>query len=155
MKICSTRVRFIDLSHENSSLTQVFCSRLNSLRSNHDNLVKKSDSKLTQLAQITRFLFPTLQLTGNEIEKLERLKGNITDVKDGLQKIEEEAKRVILNQARESLRSLLETEFINRTTRLISEYVDRVIDQVENQVGKCQPLSDSYNATLVAVCNQG
>ena len=110
---------------------------------------------MTQLAQITRFLFPTLQLTGNEIEKLERLKGNITDVKDGLQKIEEEAKRVILNQARESLRSLLETEFINRTTRLISEYVDRVIDQVENQVGKCQPLSDSYNATLVAVCNQG
>ena len=92
-----------------------------------------------------------LNLTGNEMETLERLMRNITDVKDGLENLEEEVKK----EAWEYLRSVLETKIMNRTAGLIGEYVDRVIDQVENQVGKCGPLSISYDATVVAVCNQG
>ena len=92
-----------------------------------------------------------LNLTGNEMETLEKLRINITDVKENLENIEEEAKK----EAWEYLQSVLETRIINRTTGLIGEYVDRVIDQVENQVGKCGPLSKSYDAMVVAVCDQG
>ena len=48
----------------------------------------------------------------------------------------------------------MKAHFLNQTIGIIGEYVDRVLDHAQNQVGKCEPLSNTYNATVVAVCDQ-
>lgn len=44
--------------------------------------------------------------------------------------------------------------FIQVTTDLIKDFVDRVTDHVENQIGRCGPLSLSVNATVTATCDK-
>ena len=75
-----------------------------------------------------------------------------------------EALRGLLKQASkasEFLRSegpqLIDTlaeKYVNETVGLIDVYVERVINMTENYVGRCEPLSRSYNATVIAVCNE-
>jgi Prominin len=45
-------------------------------------------------------------------------------------------------------------KYVNETVGLIDVYVERVINMTENYVGRCEPLSRSYNATVIAVCNE-
>merc|ERR1712038_668012 len=44
--------------------------------------------------------------------------------------------------------------YVNETVGLIDSYVDRVINHTTNYVGKCHPISRSYNATVVALCQE-
>lgn len=43
---------------------------------------------------------------------------------------------------------------MNETVGLIDDYVDRVINYTQNSVGKCYPISTSYNATVVGFCQE-
>ena len=45
-------------------------------------------------------------------------------------------------------------KYVNETVGLIDVYVERVINLTQNYVGRCEPLSRSYNATVIAVCNE-
>ncbi len=48
----------------------------------------------------------------------------------------------------------LANSYVNETIGLIDAYVVRVINHTQEYVGKCGPLSNSYNATVIAVCNE-
>ena len=45
-------------------------------------------------------------------------------------------------------------QYVSETVGIIDEYVERVIDKIQYEVGFCAPLSTSYNATVVAICNE-
>ena len=36
----------------------------------------------------------------------------------------------------------------------IDDYVNRVINYTTNYIGRCEPVSTSFNATVVSVCNE-
>lgn len=36
----------------------------------------------------------------------------------------------------------------------IDQYLSRVVNLTTTKVGQCQPMSQVYNATVIAVCNQ-
>lgn len=36
----------------------------------------------------------------------------------------------------------------------IDQYLSRVVNMTTTKVGQCQPMSQVYNATVIAVCNQ-
>ena len=44
--------------------------------------------------------------------------------------------------------------YVNETIGQIDDYVNRVINYTENYIGRCEPLSNSFNATVVSVCNE-
>ena len=48
----------------------------------------------------------------------------------------------------------LANRYVNETVGLIDAYVERVINYTTNYVGKCHPISRSYNATVVALCRE-
>ncbi len=96
------------------------------------------------------------------------------DLVNSVEALEQEASHSTPN-LRESLRSLirqataatqflrkegpqlvdrLTDQYVNETVGLIDVYVDRVINYTRNRVGRCEPLSNSYNATVIAVCNE-
>jgi prominin 1 len=96
------------------------------------------------------------------------------DLVNSVEALEQEAQHSTPN-LRESLRSLIKQattatqflrkkgpelvnkltdQYVNETLGLIDAYVDRVINYTTNRVGRCGPLSSSYNATVIAVCNE-
>jgi hypothetical protein len=36
----------------------------------------------------------------------------------------------------------------------VDQYLSRVVNMTTTNVGQCQPMSQVYNATVIAVCNQ-
>jgi len=48
----------------------------------------------------------------------------------------------------------LTEKYVAETVGLIDEYVERVIESIQTEVGYCAPLSTSYNATVVAFCHE-
>ena len=48
----------------------------------------------------------------------------------------------------------LANNYVNETIGQIDDYVLRVVNFTTNMIGRCEPLSNSYNATVVAVCNE-
>jgi len=60
---------------------------------------------------------------------------------------------VIRNKGPELIGDLTE-KYVAETVGLIDEYVERVIDSIQTEVGYCAPLSTSYNATVVAFCHE-
>ncbi|XP_076752857.1 LOW QUALITY PROTEIN: prominin-1-A [Xylocopa sonorina] len=48
----------------------------------------------------------------------------------------------------------LAANFGNALLRQVDDYLEQAIDQAQYNVGKCGPISNAYNATLVAGCNR-
>jgi hypothetical protein len=44
--------------------------------------------------------------------------------------------------------------FANAILDHVDQYLSRVVNLTTTKVGQCQPLSQVYNATVVAVCNE-
>jgi len=75
-----------------------------------------------------------------------------------------EALNALIQQASKATRELKEggtqlidtlaNKYVNETVGLIDTYVERVINYTTNYVGKCHPISRSYNATVVALCRE-
>ena len=59
-----------------------------------------------------------------------------------------------LKQGGTELIDTLANRYVNETVGLIDAYVERVINYTTNHVGKCHPISRSYNATVVALCRE-
>ncbi len=82
-----------------------------------------------------------------------RAKPSFREVLDELIARATKATRFLREQGPELVDSLT-NKYVNETTALIDEYVDRVVEHTHGRVGRCKPLSNSYNATVIALCNQ-
>lgn len=75
-----------------------------------------------------------------------------------------EALKALIQQATKATKELKEggtqlidtlaNRYVNETVGLIDAYVSRVINYTTTYVGKCHPISRSYNATVVALCRE-
>ena len=96
------------------------------------------------------------QLQDN-VEQLERdAKFNKVSMKDALEGLIEQASaasQFLRNQGPE-LVDKLANSYVNETVGKIDDYINRVVNYTTNYIGRCQPLSNTYNATVVAVCNE-
>ena len=50
--------------------------------------------------------------------------------------------------------SSLTDQYVTETVDIIDDYVLRVTDKIQNEVGFCAPISTSYNATVISVCHE-
>lgn len=71
----------------------------------------------------------------------------------GLLKQASKATEFLRSKGPQLVDSLAE-KYVNETVGLIDVYVERVINMTENYVGRCEPISRSYNATVISVCNE-
>ncbi|XP_046404286.1 prominin-like protein isoform X3 [Ischnura elegans] len=114
------------------------------------------------------FLESTQQtLVGNMLNMVRQLRENATALRDDLrfnrtslreavrelmQEVEE-AQQILASRGPEEVAQLAQT-FVSEFTRHIDEYLAHVVTQTKTQVGKCWPMSQVYNATVVSVCDK-
>lgn len=48
----------------------------------------------------------------------------------------------------------LAKEFGQEFNKHIDQYLERIVNQVREDIGKCWPMSQAYNATIVAGCKK-
>lgn len=113
------------------------------LKTHQDNLVssmidlsKKLESTAHQLQEHLKFNHTSLQ---NAIDQL------LVDV--------EGAQKYLRLEGRATVQAIAK-EFGGNISRLVNEYFNRVVTKMNTNVGQCAPLSEAYNATLVAGCNR-
>lgn len=91
------------------------------------------------------------------VELLERdAKFNKVTMREALQGLIKQASAAskFLRTEGPELVDKLANSYVNETIGQIDDYVLRVINYTTNYIGRCEPLSNSYNATVVAVCNE-
>jgi len=93
----------------------------------------------------------------NSVEALElEAKHATPNLRESLRSLIRQAKaaREVLRKSGPQLVDQLTDQYVNETVGLIDQYVERVIGHTRNRVGRCEPLSNSFNATVIAVCNE-
>lgn len=95
-----------------------------------------------------------LQIKIKELEK--DAKFDQSTMREALNGLIQQASKAT-KELKEGGTELIETlanKYVNETVGLIDAYVERVINYTTNYVGKCHPISRSYNATVVALCRE-
>lgn len=95
-----------------------------------------------------------LKTTAAELEQ--NIKFNKSSMREAIGSLIEQANRatdMIQTRGPQLIESLTD-RYVSETVGIIDEYVERVTDSLRNQVGFCAPLSTSYNATVVALCQE-
>ena len=93
----------------------------------------------------------------NSVEALElEAKHATPNLRESLSSLIEQAKtaRQVLRKSGPQLVDQLTDQYVNETVGLVDGYVERVINYTRTRVGRCEALSNSYNATVIAVCNE-
>jgi prominin 1 len=118
---------------------------------------------------------------GNENLYLEQMQRVVVDLQMGIRQLRStvellekdakfdkvtmrEALQGLIKQASEASKFLrtdgpelvnkLSNSYVNETIGQIDDYVFRVSNYTTNHIGRCEPLSNSFNATVVSVCNE-
>lgn len=112
---------------------------------------------LEQMQKLVVQLEMGIRQLQDSVEQLERdAKFNKVSMKEALEGLIEQASaasQFLRNQGPE-LVDKLANSYVNETVGKIDEYVNRVVNYTTNHIGRCEPLSTTYNATVVAVCNE-
>lgn len=93
----------------------------------------------------------------NTVGELEQnLRFNHSSMREAISNLISQANRAtdMIQTRGPQLISTLTDTYVSETVNIIDEYVVRVIDTIRQEVGFCAPLSTSYNATVVALCNE-
>lgn len=93
----------------------------------------------------------------NTVGELEQnLRFNHSSMREAISNLISQANRAtdMIQTRGPQLISTLTDTYVSETVNIIDEYVVRVIDTIRQEVGFCGPLSTSYNATVVALCNE-
>ena len=93
----------------------------------------------------------------NSVQALEveakHTKPNLREALTGLIKQATQATRFLRDEGPQLVDKLTD-RYVNETVGLIDAYVERVINHTKDRVGRCEPLSNSLNATIISVCNE-
>jgi len=95
-------------------------------------------------------------LKATVIELEENSKFNHASMRDAINSLLSQATRAteMIQTEGPELIATLTDQYVSETVDLIDEYVERVVDKIQNEVGYCAPLSTSYNATVIGVCQE-
>lgn len=107
-----------------------------------------------QVVQSMKLIIRELTASVTALEKEAKFnKVSMREALRGLLKQASKASEFLRSEGPQLIDTLAE-KYVNETVGLIDVYVERVINMTENHVGRCEPLSRSYNATVIAVCNE-
>ncbi|XP_050421602.1 prominin-like protein isoform X2 [Adelges cooleyi] len=95
-----------------------------------------------------------LESTANQLQ--EHLRFNHSSLRNAVEHllIEVEQAQNYLRNEGTTLVTKLAKEFGEEFNKHIDQYLERVVHQVREDVGKCWPMSQAYNATVVAGCRK-
>jgi hypothetical protein len=95
------------------------------------------------------------------LQVIVELEKDITQLQTSVENLKHDASNVNMTELLSGLikpattmASDLFNSYVNETIGQIDGYVNRVVTHTNNLVGRCAPLSSSYNATVKAFCNQ-
>lgn len=156
-ELLKERITEIDLAKFTSRLRQV----RERLSRNQARLVGPAiDNEALFLDQMQRVVMDmklAMRDLDNSVKALEKeakhTKPNLREALRGLIKQATKATKFLREEGPQLVDKLTD-QYVNETVGLIDTYVDRVINHTHGHVGRCDPLSTSYNATVIAVCNQ-
>ncbi len=112
---------------------------------------------LEQMQKIVISLESGMRRLADSVELLERdAQFNKSTMREALQLLIKQASTAskFLRTEGPKLVDQLANSYVNETIGQIDDYVERVVNLTQNHIGKCGPLSNSFNATVVAVCNE-
>ncbi|XP_031777823.1 prominin-like protein isoform X3 [Nasonia vitripennis] len=96
------------------------------------------------------------QLSNSAIELEEHIKFNHTSMAEAIHDLVtkvDNAQKFINKQGSQHVKTLA-SEFGKAFIHEVNNYLDNVIEAILKDVGKCGPISNAYNATIVASCNK-
>ncbi|XKL60926.1 hypothetical protein PGB90_007983 [Kerria lacca] len=109
-----------------------------------------------QIYQVAEMISITKELESIAAQLQEHLKFNHTSLKNAVEHLLEEVKT-----AQEKLQirgrgivTKLATDFGNEFISHIQEYLGKVVSRMQFDIGRCAPVSQAYNATVIAGCNR-
>nr|XP_012152652.1 PREDICTED: prominin-like protein isoform X3 [Megachile rotundata] len=96
------------------------------------------------------------QLATKALALEEKIKFNHSSMADAIHDLVDEVTKAqqFLNKDGPEYVQYLATRFGNAFLRQVDDFLERVIDHALFHIGKCAPVSNAYNATLVAGCNR-
>ena len=112
---------------------------------------------LDQMQRVVKELETSMRSLESSVQQLEQdAKFNKVDMREALRTLIKQASQAskFLREEGPELIEKLANSYVNETIGQIDDYAFRVVNYTKNFVGRCQPLSNSYNATVIAVCNQ-
>ncbi|KAG7210464.1 hypothetical protein KM043_011990 [Ampulex compressa] len=96
------------------------------------------------------------QLSENALTLQENIKFNHSSMAEAIHDLVEEVTKAqqFLNKDGPEYVQYLATRFGNAFLRQVDDFPQHVMDSARYKIGKCAPVSNAYNATLVAGCNK-
>jgi len=112
---------------------------------------------LESMDKVVDELKTTVKDLSETVRELEReSKFNHTSMREAINSLLSQATRateMIQNDGPELIADLTD-QYVSETVELIDEYVVRVVDKIQHEVGYCAPLSTSYNASVIGLCQE-
>ncbi|XP_069697439.1 prominin-like protein isoform X3 [Periplaneta americana] len=106
-------------------------------------VVRHMEAQVRTLDKKTKALEETLKFNHSSLnESINLILLEVTNAQDYLN-----------NTASKEIKNLADM-FANAILGHVDQYLNRVVNMTTTMVGQCQPMSQVYNATVVAVCNQ-
>ena len=121
------------------------------------NLIELEALYLKGMEQVVVEMKMATRQLQSKIKELEKdSKFNQSTMREALQALIRQASKATtdLKNGGTQLIDTLANKYVNETVGLIDAYVERVINYTTNYVGQCHPISNSYNATVVALCQE-
>ena len=112
---------------------------------------------LESMQRVVKDLEVAMRDLQSSVEKLEReTKINKVDMGEALNDLIRQASAAseFLRNEGPELVEKLANSYVNETIGQMDEYVLRVVNYTTSMIGKCEPLSTSYNASVVSICNE-
>ncbi|XP_011640393.1 prominin-like protein isoform X6 [Pogonomyrmex barbatus] len=96
------------------------------------------------------------QLSANALTLQENIKFNHTSMADAIHDLVDEVTKAqqFLNKDGPEYVQYLATKFGNAFLHQVDKFLEHVIESAIFKIGRCAPVSNAYNATLVAGCNK-
>ncbi|XP_054282526.1 prominin-like protein isoform X2 [Macrosteles quadrilineatus] len=112
--------------------------------------------ELHQQNQVSAMHKLVVDLNENAANLTDHLRFNEPSLKLAVEKMlrQVEAAQHMLNEKGPQIISKIAADFASEFTVHITDYMNRVVDQVETSVGKCWPISQVYNATITTTCSK-
>ncbi|XP_014605355.1 PREDICTED: prominin-like protein isoform X9 [Polistes canadensis] len=156
-ELLADNITNINLEHLASKLRDV-STKLSSNQENIKDSLLKNAHDLEHYHRDLVVPMATLseKLSENALALQESIKFNHSSMAEAIHNLVDEVTKAqtFLNKDGPEYVQYLATKFGNAFLHQVDDFLEHVIDSAQNKVGRCQPVSNAYNATLVAGCNK-
>ncbi|XP_034944559.1 prominin-like protein [Chelonus insularis] len=131
------------LSYEQADVRESLIKNAHDLMHYHNDLV-------TPMAMLSE------KLSVNALTLEEHIKFNHGSMSEAIHSLVNEviAAQVFLNKDGPKYVQVLATKFSEAFLQQVNDFLEHLINTARNDIGKCGPVSNAYNATIVAGCNK-